>query len=251
MFWYVVGAIQIFYRSLQKQIMPQQFTYLLIDFSCVIIPFLASFHAKTKFITQWKYYLIPCLLTALFFIIWDMLFTQWGVWSFNPTYLTGLYFYRLPVEEILFFFCIPYASTFTYYCLNTYFIFSTPRWFLYFFWIFAIILFVTGFLNLFKIYTSVTFILLSLLLALLLIKKSKFLFPFFITYSLILFPFFISNGILTGSLIEKPVVVYNNVYTLGIRLITIPIEDVFYGILLLLLNVSLYEFAKSLFKSRS
>jgi lycopene cyclase domain-containing protein len=82
------------------------------------------------------------------------------------------------------------------------------------------------------------------LLLILNIKQVSFLITFYITYTVILIPFFIANGILTGGIINRMVVVYNNNYNLGIRLFTIPVEDIFYGMLLLLLNTSLYEYIK-------
>ena len=51
----------------------------------------------------------------------------------------------------------------------------------------------------------------------------------------ILIPFFIVNGLLTGSFIIDEIVWYNNNHNLGLRIGTIPIEDIFYGFSLLFL----------------
>ena len=69
---------------------------------------------------------------------------------------------------------------------------------------------------------------------------------FLVSYLLTLIPFFIVNGILTDGdfdfLFEtNPIVWYNNTENLSIRIITIPIEDLFYWLLLFLMNVSFYE----------
>ena len=49
------------------------------------------------------------------------------------------------------------------------------------------------------------------------------------------------NGLLTGSLIENQVVWYNNNENLSLRLGTIPVEDVFYALLMLLLVMIGYQ----------
>jgi lycopene cyclase domain-containing protein len=64
---------------------------------------------------------------------------------------------------------------------------------------------------------------------------------FFTIYPVLLIPFFVVNGILTGSVIEQPVVWYNNQENLGIRLFTIPVEDIFYGLELMVLTILFYE----------
>ena len=64
---------------------------------------------------------------------------------------------------------------------------------------------------------------------------------FYLMYVIILIPFFIVNGILTGTGIEGEVVWYNDQENLGVRMLTIPVEDTFYGFALLLLNAFLME----------
>jgi hypothetical protein len=59
-------------------------------------------------------------------------------------------------------------------------------------------------------------------------------------YALLLVPFLIVNGILTGTGLEEPVVSYNKTENLNIRLFTIPLEDVFYGFELFILNLFIY-----------
>ncbi|NIW00034.1 lycopene cyclase domain-containing protein, partial [Candidatus Saccharibacteria bacterium] len=106
----------------------------------------------------------------------------------------------------------------------------------------AAMLFLIAIWNLDKAYTSVTFLALSVFLLFhLFVLKSEYLGRFYVTYSILLIPFFIVNGILTGSFIKEEVVWYNNNENLGLRIFTIPVEDVFYGLLLILTNVTFYE----------
>ena len=185
------------------------------------------------------------ILPAIFFIVWDIYFTDLGVWGFNPAHLIGIKIFNLPLEEVLFFVAIPYACMFTYDVLkeNVNIKFN-PGYLNDFMFFLALGLLATGLLNMDKLYTSVTFISTALFIFLhIYYFQSRFLDYFFVAYAIIyFFPFLIVNGLLTGSIINEPVVWYNNAENLGLRIFTIPVEDFVYGMLLYLMNTSLYEF---------
>lgn len=222
--------------------MPVKYTYLLVDIFCLLFPLIASFHPRIQFYKQWRYFILPCIITAILFLIWDIFFVIIGVWEFNEKFITGIYMYNMPIEEVLFFICIPYACTFTYYCINKFIAFKLPANSIYFFnYLFIILLAVATFVWRHKLYTSVTFFFLALFLFIAMQRKFAQWAQFYIAYSLILIPFLVTNGILTGSFISSPVVLYNDLENLDIRIFTIPIEDVFYALLLMGMNVYGFE----------
>lgn len=223
----------------------RSYTYLLVDLFCILIPFIASFHPRSPFYKEWKYYLPVNIVVSIFFLIWDWLFTHFGIWGFNGHYITGVHLFSLPVEEVLFFICIPYACTYTYYVFRKYIHITFPATAIRISYILSVMLLIIALLNPSRLYTSVTFFLLALLLATLSLARTRYLDMFFIVYLIILVPFFISNGILTGTGVDKPIVWYNNQFNLGIRILTIPVEDAFYAMLMLLMNIAGYEWLKS------
>ena len=213
-----------------------------------IIPFIFSFHPKLNFYKSFKSFFPANLLIASVFVAWDILFTRTGVWGFNPDYILGIYFFNLPIEELLFFICIPFSCVFTYDFLNRFYQFHwNRRTESIFVTAVSSALILTGIFFRSKLYTSSTFISLGVLLpALKFIVRINWLPKLVIIYPVLLIPFFIVNGILTGTGLDAPVVWYNDAETLAIRLSTIPVEDIFYGFELILLNIFLFEcFKKS------
>ncbi len=210
--------------------------YLTLNIASLSIPFLFSFHPKLKFYKQWLYFFPATLIMMSFFIPWDIIFTQQGIWGFNPDYLIGKTLVNLPVEEWLFFICIPYACLFTiysfkkilpkfsfskdttaivYYCLQT-----------------TLIVLLLYFYN--RWYTAINFGYAIVLIALVFNYKRELLNVFFPVFTVLLIPFFIVNGFLTGSWINEEVVWYNNAENLGLRIGTVPIEDSIYALSMLL-----------------
>lgn len=222
----------------------KQYSYLLIDLGCIIIPLLFSFYKKYPFFKDWKFFIPANLIVSLLFIIWDAIFVDMGVWGFNEIYLTGINIYNLPIEEILFFICIPYACTFLFFAIkhlinknpfNNFHLKISISLFLMFF-------FIASF-NYHRLYTFSTFILSAIFLAFCIHKKYN-LSYIYLSYIFIIPFFLISNGILTGSFIEDQIVWYNNEENLNFRIFTVPIEDFNYAFLLIALNIVVYEYLK-------
>lgn len=217
--------------------------YLMLNIGSLIIPFIYSFERRMRYIKRWKAVFSSILITAAFFIIWDIIFTKIGVWSFNPRYHSGIAFFDLPIEEWLFFICIPYSSifihfSFQYFCPAVSLSYQTVR---IIYGLLLLILLPTIVLNYDKWYTFVNYTVLVLLLTYTVVKEPQILKTFFITFLIILIPFALVNGILTGSFIDEPVVSYNNNENLGIRLFTIPIEDVGYAFTMILMSLILIK----------
>lgn len=216
--------------------------YLLVDFFTVIVPLIFSFHPKIKFNKTWAQFFIASAIVGIMFIIWDSIFTGLGVWNFNPRYVSGIFFFKLPIEEILFFICIPFSCVFTFFCLDKFYNLAWKKKTEDIFCIvFSLSLLILGFIYLDRLYTSVTFISTALVcLILQFVLKINWFGKAVTVYAILLLPFFIVNGILTGTGLEEPVVRYNAAENLNIRLLTIPIEDVFYGFEMILLNLFIY-----------
>ena len=225
--------------------------YLILNIASISIPLIYSFEKKMRFIRWWKEVFLSITITAILFLIWDIIFTKNGVWGFNPTYLSGINIINLPIEEWLFFFCIPYASIFIHYAFQYFF----PQkklsnastkiiTILLVFILISILIFNTD-----KAYTFYNYLLLIIILSYSLITKNEQLSIFYITFLIILIPFLVVNGILTGSFIEEQVVWYNNAENLGIRIGTIPIEDIGYAFSMLFMSIILIEKFKLIFNN--
>ena len=182
------------------------------------------------------------LIPAILYIVWDSFFTRWGIWSFNENYITGKKYFELPIEEILFFFVVPYCCVFIYECIRCYFPgIKDSKGATLLLGILAMGLLTAGIIFYQKEYTSYTFILLSAALLFFLLFRKYFSgfnsSLFLVSYAVILLPFLLVNGFLTAI----PVVLYNDAENLGLRIYTIPFEDIFYGMLLFFLNIILFE----------
>jgi lycopene cyclase domain-containing protein len=221
---------------------------LVVSFS---IPFILSFDKKLQFYKSWKYIIPSLFLIAIFYIAADVLMTSQGVWGFNPQYHSNIILLKLPIEEWLFFIVIPYASIFLHQSIALYF-----PWFqltkkvsrlltVMLITVFLMIL-ILHFNKAYTLYITSTLIL-TLMISL--FDKTEVIRQFYLSYLVILIPFIAVNAIFTGSFIHREIVWYDNTENLGIRFLTIPIEDFGYAFSLILLNLMLTGRLKQLFKT--
>lgn len=217
-------------------------TYLWIDLGALVVPLLFSFHPRLRFHHTWHALWPGLALMMLFFIPWDVAFTRLGIWGFNPAHLIGIPLAGLPVEEWLFFFCIPYACVFTHHAFRVLGVkdhFNRAAT-----WITGTLFVSSTLLVLLfhdRAYTASAFGGLAGWLLLLLITKPAWTGRAYFSYLVLLLPFLVVNGLLTGSLLDEPVVWYDDAENLGLRIATIPVEDVFYGLFMFLVVLTVYE----------
>lgn len=218
------------------------YLYLLLDILTIIFPFLLSFDKKVAFYKYWKSILQAIVFIGIPFVVWDMMFTEAGIWGFNPDYLTGLEIGNLPLEEVLFFIVVPYSCTFIYACIKAYFPALKLKGFNKIIYaliaIYAIAILVLGSGGW---YSSVVSLL--TLAGIPFIQKIKVDLKFLpLSFIIALIPFCIVNGVLTGTGLENPIVWYNDLENAGIRIGTIPVEDVIYGWSLIAGNIIVFQF---------
>ncbi|PRD57119.1 lycopene cyclase domain-containing protein [Sphingobacterium gobiense] len=207
------------------------YTYALILFFTVIICFIASFDKRILFNRHFAAFLKSAILVAIPFIAWDIWFTATGVWWFNTDYTLGIVVAGLPLEEWLFFICIPFSCVFTYFCFDKFFKLD---------WLSGmnnLIVFVSvivcsliALLHHDKIYTLVTAIAtIVTLIYLHFVVRARWIGKASLVFTVLMLGFFPVNGVLTGTGLEAPIVNYNPNHFLGIRMLTIPVEDAVYG----------------------
>ena len=216
--------------------------YFIILLASCVVPILFSIFG-IDFIKNWKSFTISTSIIAVIFLVWDAFFTAQGIWGFTDEYCLGIYFLKMPIEEWMFFYIIPFCSLFAHFALfyaypNLKLSPKITRYISIILIGMALTLIVAYYP---KAYTVVNFSFLFITITLGIIFKIELLQRFYISFLIILIPFFIVNGILTGLITDIPVVWYDNSENLGVRLITIPVEDIGYAFTMLFGNLMIFD----------
>ncbi len=228
------------------EFLESQYLYLGLMLFTISYPLAQSFEYRVTLYKQWKAIFAGTVVMMICFIPWDIWFTDIGVWWFRDDYITGLKIFLLPIEEWLFFIVVPYACLFIYEVLKYYIKHDLLRPIARY--VFIILSLLLGFLAWYyypQYYTFITFGLTSIACLLLGLRNPDWIGRFLMMYVVSWIPFVLVNGALTGMLTKQPIVNYNEAEIIGLRIITIPVEDSVYSLLMLMLVVTVYEYVKS------
>lgn len=218
----------------------KNFTYLILMIASISVPLAQSFQKKKQYNKKIKYIIPAILVTAAFFLIWDIYFTEAKIWSFNSEYTIGKNIKGLPIEEWLFFLVVPYCCIFIYEIVKVDLEkFEFPNFFTA---VSLILIFGFGLISYFyrqHLYTFLAFLLPSVYLGYTVFRNQfkHHITKFYISYFISLIPLLIVYGILAS----LPLVEYNTAHILNIRLLNIPVEDFTYFFLMLLMAITIYE----------
>ena len=217
-------------------------TYLVLNLCIIAVPVWYTPDKRTAYYRRLPALGFSIAVVSTCYLLWDILVTARGEWSFNGKYLTGVQILNIPLEEVLFFITVPYSCLFIY----------------------EVVLYATK-SSKFRLPASV---IIAMILALL--ASSLAFYPqgyttkalascgFFLTIALLLdrplleskqywiwlaicyVPFLIINTVLTA----LPVVEYNSKAIWGLRVGTIPLEDFFYNYAMLSFYLLFYRIGK-------
>lgn len=221
-----------------------KYYYLLALIGSVFFPLILSFDSKVNFKQYFNQLIKSVPLIGVLFIVGDIIYTYLGVWGFNSKYHLSGSLINLPWEEVGFFLIIPFACVFIYEVVQAYFKLNESKYIDKGLLVIALTFAILALLFTERLYTTATYSFTSLILLYLRWKRPSFRLKLLFAFLLSLIPFILVNGFLTGMFTPEPIVWYNNLENLGVRVFTIPIEDFSYSFNLIALNIILHEYFK-------
>lgn len=219
----------------------QNLSYLLLLLIYLVIPVALSLQKKVRFVFRLKYILPAVIFAGAIFVMWDIRFVQMRIWSFNPDYISGIELLRLPVEEWLSFIVIPLSSIYIYEWLKIRFEdFEKPNVFLIVSLVLLLIAGVLAYIFRTRMFSFFTFFLSAIYLGYTVFRNrfKKYYTKFYLALIISLVPFLTVSAMLNS----MPAIIYDSTHIIGINIAGVPLEKVGYLFLLLLINITIYEY---------
>lgn len=221
-----------------------KFEYLIFNIIVISGPLFFGSLKKFYFLNYWKEALLSIFYASIPFLIWDASVTN-RHWFFAEKYTLGFRIFSLPIEEIMFFFTVPYACLFTWQMvkkfsksLNSRDLETSKKIVVTIIVVLFLILSFVAMLNR-KEYTAISLLFFSASI----LFDRKFGANIFATRTFWNYFGFVSafTLVFNGYLTWRPIVTYDEIYQLGFRIFTIPIEDFFFGYALMIIVTSIFE----------
>ena len=215
--------------------------YLFLLLVFIIIPVILSFQKKVRFAYRLRYILPAVIFSGAIFGMWNMRFTELQIWNFNSEYLIGIDLLNIPIEEWISFIIIPVSSIYIYEWLKVkYESFEKANFFVAFSLIFFILTGILAYSFRRNMFSFFTFFLTAIYLGYTVFRnrfKKKYT-KFYLTFFISLIPFLIISAVMN----MLPIIVYNSSHIMGIGLLGFPVEKIGYLFLMLLINITIYEY---------
>jgi lycopene cyclase domain-containing protein len=206
-------------------------TYLGFNLLVFLPVLLLSLFTSVKPHKHWRALIAGYLFVSIPFIVWDIWATTAGHWGYSSIYITSPRIFGLPIEEILFFFTVPFAMIYTWGVVKK-FVLDRPVFPLISYLVFGIF----GGLSLYLLITQwsngyTRSAMLVSLLAIIIASLSRIAYSlrFWVFQIVLLGLFLIFNGILTA----LPIILYGSDSIIGFKVFSIPIEDFFFNFALI------------------
>lgn len=217
--------------------------YSIILLVCLLPVIAISITGRKPFIRKWLLAIASAMITSIFFLPWDILFSRISIWGFNDKYLIGIEILDLPLEEWLFFLVVPFCCIMIYEKVSTSERPQIPYRSVNMYTSFTIaicILILVTYPT--QWYTASVAILGMCLASGLRATVPKYrLLDYYHAFFWCLIPFLLIDGMLTGLITSEPVVLYNRGEITGHRIFSIPVEDMIYCYGLLMINFVVYR----------
>ena len=217
-------------------------TYLLLNLFIIAVPAWYTPDKRTAYYRRFPALGFSIAVVSTCYLLWDIVVTARGEWSFNDKYLTGVQILNIPLEEVLFFITVPYSCLFIYEVV----LYATknsklrlPASVV----VAVILALIAASLAFYPqgytakaLASSAFFLVIAFVFDRPLIENKQ----YWIWLAICYVPFVIINTVLTA----LPVVEYNSKAIWGLRVGTIPLEDFFYNYAMLSFYLLFYRIGR-------
>ncbi len=218
-----------------------RFTFLLGLLIFAIYPIVGMLFIKVRFNQNIRYIFPSILVSCIIFLLWDIKFTEVGIWNYNPELTVGLSHKGLPVEQWLFYLLVPFSAMVVYeYVKRRYATLNLNNIFTAVSLVLVVAFAIIAYQYRVRFYTFFTFLFTTIYLVYTIFRKQfkPHLTALFLTYLLMLIPYALFSFLLTST----AVIAYHQEQVLNVWLGMMPVENLVFLFLLLLINLTVFEY---------